>query len=158
MTDAMKPLALSLLSNLPNFIKKNPASSDTQILLAAGGRAFADLTGPLLLKPSRSMLLKVFKGMDELLASALSEVIQREEFRNQSFPKRDVFRVISKMAPIIIPIIMKVRSSLLIGDPSNARPYVASLMKEIVKEHQKKMLGKSGADRLRKCPRNCRRT
>lgn len=149
MTDAMKPLAISLLSNLPNFIKREPISSDKRFLLAAGGRAFADVTGPLLLKPSRNMLLKVFKGMDELMASAISEVIQREEFRNQSFSKKEVFRVVRKMAPIIIPVLIKVRSSLLVGDPSKARMYVTSLMKEMVKEHEKDIMDTSGADRLR---------
>ncbi|TGE38769.1 phosphoenolpyruvate synthase [Desulfosporosinus fructosivorans] len=149
MTDAMKPLAISLLSYLPNFIKKDPASSGPGFLLAAGGRAFADVTGPLLLKPSRNMLLKVFKGMDELMASAMSEVIQREEFRNQSFPKKEVFRVVRKIAPIVIPILIKVRSSLLVGDPSKARIHVASIMKKIVKEHEKNIMDTSGADRLR---------
>ncbi|MHB8072731.1 phosphoenolpyruvate synthase [Desulfosporosinus fructosivorans] len=149
MTDAMKPLAISLLSYLPNFIKKDPSSSGAGYLLAAGGRAFADVTGPLLLKPSRNMLLKVFKGMDELMASAMSEVIQREEFRNQSYPKKEVFRVVRKIAPIVIPILIKVRSSLLVGDPSKARIHVASIMKKIVKEHEKNIIDTSGADRLR---------
>lgn len=149
MTDAMKPLALSLLSNLPNFIKKDPTSSDSGFIHAAGGRAFADVTGPLLLKPSRTIMLRVFKGMDELMASAISEVVQRDEFRNQSFPKKDVFRVIRTVAPIVIPVILKVRSTLLIGDPSKARPYVASVMKEIVKEHKKIILGTAGAEQLR---------
>ncbi len=149
MTDAMKPLALSLLSNLTNFIKKDPTSSDPGFIHKAGGRAFADVTGPLLLKPSRTMILKVFKGMDELMASAIAEVVQRDEFRNQSFPKKDVLRVIRTMAPIIIPVIMKVRSSMLIGDPSKARPYVASVMKGIVNEQKKTILGTVGADRLR---------
>lgn len=149
MTDAMKPLALSLLSNISNFIKKDPTSMNKPMLLSAGGRAFADFTGPLLFKPSRNMLLKVFKGMDELMASAISEVTQREEFRDQSFPKRDVFRVMRKMAPIIIPVMIKVQRTLYVDDPSKARTYVASLIKEIVKEHEGTMLRTTGADRLR---------
>jgi len=149
MTDAMKPLAISLLSNLPNFIKKDPASSGNGILLAIGGRAYADLTGPLLLTPSRNMVLKAFKGMDELMASAISEAVQREEFRNQSLPKREVFRVVRKLAPIIIPVLIQVQSSLYVNDPRKARAHVASLMKEIVKEHERKILSKAGADRLR---------
>lgn len=149
MTDAMKPLGISLLSNLPNFIKKDPASSDHPFLLAAGGRAFADVTGPLLFKPSRTTLLKVIKGMDELMASAISEVIQREEFRNQSFPKREVFRVVRKIAPIMMPVMIEVQISLHVSDPSKARTYVASLIKKIVREHEKNILSKAGTDRLR---------
>ena len=88
MTDAMKPLAISVLSNVTNFLKNgsNSTSSDHSIILDIGGRAFADITGALILKPSRILLLKVFKGMDELMASALSEVIKREEFRRLSLP------------------------------------------------------------------------
>lgn len=149
MTDAMKPLALSLISNIPNFIKKDPASLDKPILVPVGGRAFADFTGALLFKPSRNMLLKVFKGMDELIASAISEVTQREEFRSQPLIKREVFSIVRKMAPIMFPVLIKVQRTLLVDEPRKARTYVASLMKEIVKEHEETLLGRTGADRLR---------
>ena len=150
MTEAMKPLALSLFRNVPNFLKKDPASSEYSFLLAAGGRAFADVTGALTLKPSRKVLLKVFKAMDELMASAISEVITREEFRNSFLPKEKVFWFVRRMAPIIIPAMLKVLSNLLVKDPSKARDHVASLIEKIVWENEKYIFDATGANRIRR--------
>jgi len=148
MTDAMKPLAISLLSNVPNFLKKNFTSSDRPIVFDVGGRAYLDITVALMFKPSRKVLLKVSKGMDELMASALAEITKREEFC-QSILRRNVARVVRKMAPLIIPVMIRVVSNLFIKDPSKARTYVAVLTEKIVKENEKNIFEAQGADRIR---------
>lgn len=87
---------------------------DNYFIYSAGGRAFADITGPLLFKPLRNLLLKVFKGMDELMAAAVSEVIRREEYRKLNLPKKDALRVVRKMIPFLVPAIIKVQSNLFV--------------------------------------------
>jgi rifampicin phosphotransferase len=149
MTDSMKPLAISLMSYVTNFIKEDPASSENPILRNAGGRAFADFTGALSLKPVRNRMLKVLNGMDELLASALSEVIQRQEFKNIKMPRSEVFRVVRRIAPIIIPLALKVVNNLFINDPRKANKKANNLIENIVKETEKKTFETSGADRIR---------
>lgn len=149
MTDAMKPLAISLLSYIPNFIKEDPASSDNNFIVNAGGRAFADVTGALLLMPSRKMLLKVTKGMDELMSAAISEVIKSEKFRSLSMNKKKTFEVVRKLAAIIIPTMYKVLSNLLVKDPAKARANADDLIEKIVNENEKNIFGSSGADRIR---------
>jgi len=150
MTDAMKPLAISLLSNIANFLKVNPSSTDNFFIYSAGGRAFADITGSLLFKPLRNLLLKVFKGMDELMAAAVSEVIRREEFRKLNFPKREGLRVVRKIIPFLVPAVIKVQSNLLVKNPGKAREYAAILIRKIVRENEKNIFGVTGAARIRR--------
>lgn len=150
MTDAMKPLAISLLSKVVDFIKEDPASSGNFFIYPAGGRAFSDITGPLVLKPSRNLLLKVLKGMDELMAAGVSEVINREEFRKLTLSKRKVFRVVRKIAPIIMPTLIKVQSNLRIKDPKKARAKANLLIEKIVRENEKRIYEAKGAERIRR--------
>lgn len=148
MTDAMKPLAISLISNLTNFLKR--ASSDNFFIYSAGGRVFADFTGPLLFKPARHMLFKVFKNMDELLVSALAEAVRNEEFVKLSLPKKSLFRILRKMTPIIIPTLIKVQSNLHLKNPNKAKAYVDSLIKKIAKENEEYIFKASGTERIQR--------
>ncbi len=147
MTDAMKPLAISLVSNLTNFLKKD-VSLNNFFIYSAGGRVFADFTGPLLLKPARHMLLKVFKNMDELLVSALAEAVKNEEFIKLSLPKKRLFRILRKTAPIIIPTLIKVQSNLYFKNPNRAKANADSLIKKIAGENEAYILKAIGAERI----------
>lgn len=153
MTDAMKPLAISLVSSLTNFLKKD-ASLDNFFIYSAGGRVFADFTGPLLLKPARHMLFKIFKNMDELLVSALAEAVKNEEFIKLSLPKKSFFRTLRKMAPIIIPTLIKVQSNLHFKNPDKARTKADSLIKKIAKENEEYIFKAAGAERIQRIHRN----
>ncbi|KLU59015.1 phosphoenolpyruvate synthase [Peptococcaceae bacterium CEB3] len=149
MTDVLKPLAISLFQNLLDFLKKEPMISENYFICKAGGRVFADVTGPLLLKPVRKRLLRVMKGMDEILGSALAEVIQREDFRNLSLPRAEVRRTVRKLVPIIIPVFLKVIDNLLFADPSKAKDKLAMLMEKAVQDSKEKILWAAGAERIR---------
>ncbi len=150
MTDPMKPLAISVMSHIPDFIKKQSDSIKYQFIYDAGGRVFADLTGPLSLKPVQNRLLKILKGMDEFMASALSEVMKRKEFQSASVTKKDLFWVVRKVAPIIIPAALKVVNNLFIQDSGKANKKATALIGNIVKETEQYVFGTSGADRIRR--------
>ncbi|MDR3602804.1 MAG: phosphoenolpyruvate synthase [Desulfosporosinus sp.] len=150
MTDAMKPLAISLFQNLLKFLNKKSAPSKNNIILEVGGRVYADLTGPLSLKSVQKKFLRVINSMDELMASAISQVIERVEFRNSTTSKMEFFRIIGKIGPIIIPIGLKVISNLLIKDPSKAKTQVELIMERIVTENEETIFGALGTDKLRR--------
>ncbi|MCM2532673.1 phosphoenolpyruvate synthase [Neobacillus pocheonensis] len=149
MTDPMKPLAISILSNITSFLKKNPASSEDQLLRGAGGRAFADFTGALSLNPVRKRMIKALKGMDELMASAIEEVTSREQISQISVPKKIILRVSRRLSTIIIPVASKVIANLFINDPRKANENVRALIEEKVQEIERKVLVVSGAERIR---------
>ncbi|MCM3699705.1 phosphoenolpyruvate synthase [Paenibacillus macerans] len=149
MTDPMKPLAMSLMSNITGFLKKSPDSHAFQFLREAGGRAFADFTGPLSIKPVRNRLLKVFGGMDELLAAALNEVTKRDAFQQVSVPKKTVMQVGRKMVPILIPAALKVFNNLRFKNPNHAAKAANDLIEKIVAHTEKEIFGTSGSERIR---------
>ncbi len=150
MTDVMKPLTISLYKNILNVLKDDTTPSGNYIIVEVGGHMFADVSAPLLLKPLRNRFLKVFKGMDELISSALTEVCKREEFTNLSVSKKAVFRTFRKMAPIIIPVIVKVIYNLLIKDPIKAQNEANCLIEEISKDSEKRIFAVKGSERIRR--------
>ncbi|MFA5536589.1 MAG: phosphoenolpyruvate synthase [Bacillota bacterium] len=147
MTDAMKPLSISLVSNLTNFLKED-APKANPFVYSAGGRAFADFTGPLLFKPARHMLFKVFNNMDELLVSALSEAIKKEEFSKLSLSRKILFRTLRKMAPISIPTLIRAQRNLHFRNPIKARVEADLLIKEIAEEKEAYIFNVQGAERI----------
>ena len=149
MTDAMKPLSISLVKNLTNFLKED-ASGYNPFVYSAGGRVFADFTGPLLFKPARHRLFKVLNNMDELLVSALSEAIKKEEFNKLSLSKRSLFRTLKKLAPIIVPTLIRVQGNLHFKNPLKARAGANLLIKEIAKEKGEYIFKAAGAERIQR--------
>lgn len=148
MTDPMKPLAISVISCVLNFLKKDPSSPGHLVMREAGGRMFGDFTGPLSLKPVRRRLLIAMKGMDELMASAITEVTNREQFRNANVPKGEVLRIAGKLAPIVIPAALKVVNNLFIKDPGKANKTAAAVIENLVEETEKNIFKASGTDRI----------
>lgn len=150
MTDVLRPLTISLFENILNFLKEEPLRSKGFFINEAGGRMYADVTGPLLLKPVRNRLLNVFKRMDELMASGLAEATTREEFINLPVPKKEGLRTVKKLAPILIPAVLKVIRNLYILDPSKAKSKLALLMKKTAHDKEKFIFGVYGAERIRR--------
>jgi pyruvate,water dikinase len=80
MTDAMKPLGLSVLRTMVPLGKDAPGE-ESNLLLAAGSRPYLDIT-PLLAYPElRARLPGLLLNIDEAIGRSLEEYIAREEFR-----------------------------------------------------------------------------
>lgn len=80
MTDAIKPLGLSVLRTFFPFGKRWPNGESTQLAIA-GNRLFFDYTDPLHSRLGRTMLAKAVRSMDERVGDALLEISARSEFR-----------------------------------------------------------------------------
>lgn len=143
MTDAMKPMGISIMSKITKFL------TDLPIIRSAGGRVFADVTNVLLVKPARNRMLKIMRGMDEVLSSALSEVSQRDEFRHSPFSKKDMAKFIWKLYPILMPVAVKIIANLRIRDPKKAKLHAELLIEQIVKEQVEQLKAISGAETIR---------
>ncbi|GGE24281.1 phosphoenolpyruvate synthase [Marinithermofilum abyssi] len=136
MTDAMKPLGLSVLRTI--FPKK--------VLFEAGGRLFVDPTEVLRTKPGRKILPKAFHHLvDEGLSRAISEVIQRPEFLQ--VPPKPGF--VKSARRFMAPIIKEVWNNLVKRDPKLAKSIVESFMQKKWTEVREKLQGVSGAGRLK---------
>lgn len=147
MTDPLKPLGVSVISQVLRFLKKDPSAQP--ILREAGGRVFADITGALSLKFVRSRLLKVLSGMDQLMASAVSEVVKRKEHQLYSTSTKGIFHIAGNLAPILIPAALKVAGILLMRNPDKAEKKAELIIEAIVTDTEEQLSRTSGAETIR---------
>jgi pyruvate,water dikinase len=80
MTDAIKPLGLSVLRTYFPFGKRLPTGESTQ-MVQAGSRLFFDYTSPLHTRLGRRLLAKAAGNMDQRVGNAILEIARRPEFR-----------------------------------------------------------------------------
>jgi rifampicin phosphotransferase len=135
MTDAMKPLGISVLRTI--FPKT--------VLLEAGGRLFVNPTEVLRTKLGRKLLPIALKNLfDEALSREISEFIHRPEFL-QVPPKPGL---VKSARQFVAPIIKEVWKNLFKRDPKSAKSKVESFMQKKWTEVRKDLQGVSGAERL----------
>lgn len=149
MTDPMKPLAISLIRGITGFLQDHPDAAPLRFLQEAGGRLFADLTGPLSIPLLRKRMLKGFGGMDELLAAALREATEREAFRRAAVPKRAIWRVGRRLGPIVLPAAAKVLNNLFFREPDRLAEAGNRLIDGITAQTRAILFASSGAERIR---------
>lgn len=135
MTDAMKPLGLSVLRTI---FPKN-------VFKEAGGRLFVDPTEVLRTKPGRKILPEAFHRLfDEAFSRSIREVIQRPEFL-QVPPKPGLLKSARRLAA---PIIKEVWKNLYKRDPKLAKSQVENFMQNKWTEIRDGLQGVSGTERL----------
>jgi len=117
MTDAMKPLALSIFRSV--FPKT--------FLYEAGGRLFINPTAVLRTRPGRKLFPKVLKNLfDESLGRAVEEVIRRPEFHRVP-PPPGTGRFFRRH---VLPIAKSLWRNLWANDPSAVKEEVERFIRE----------------------------
>ncbi|MBA4603636.1 PEP-utilizing enzyme, partial [Thermoactinomyces mirandus] len=135
MTDAMKPMGISILQTI--FPKS--------VFLEAGGRLFVNPTEFLRTKYGRKVFPIVLKNVfDEKLANAITEVIERPEFRK--VPAKP--GVIRSKRQYIVPVVKDVWKNLFKRDPKLAKEKVEDFMQNKWADIRKAVQGTSGYKRL----------
>lgn len=131
MTDAMKPMAISVFSAL------------IPIFAEAGGRVFADLTAPFGIKPLRKRIPLVLRRMDEQLGAALEEVLQRPTTK---IPKKRI--PLGTVAPVAFLAVTTIIRNILFADPVARRDVVNRFMDQSVKSCRQNVLSSSAPSRI----------
>ena len=135
MTDAMKPMGISILRNI----------FPETVLTEAGGRLFVNPTEFLRTKSGRKIFpVAVKNAFDEKLASAISEVIERPAFRKVP-AKRGLLQ---SKRQYIVPMAKDLWKNLFKRDPKLAKEKVEDFMRKKLAEIQKSLQGLSGSKRL----------
>ncbi|MEH7504171.1 phosphoenolpyruvate synthase [Neobacillus drentensis] len=145
MTEAMKPLAISLWRTLFPFGKRN-ITSESEAMAAAGGRLFLNPTEVLYWKPARKIMPKVISNIDELISNALEQFTQRERFLKEAVPNREV---IKKARQMMKPILTNVSKSILFRDTSKSIQRCNELMETLVKQSKEELSLVSGSGRMK---------
>ncbi|MBA4495198.1 phosphoenolpyruvate synthase [Paenactinomyces guangxiensis] len=144
MTEALRPLAISIMRTILPFGKKEP-TAETGIAAEAGGRLYIDLTPLLYTKPGRKIIPHLLGNMDELMSNAISQVIERGRLQKEARPGKELRRNVLRILP---PVLIKVIGNLLFRDTSKAIQICDTVMERMVAESKKELAHVSGVQRI----------
>ena len=103
MTDAMKPLAISVLRTLVP-VGHAHGRLESSRMAHAGGRIYGDLS-PLLRHPlGKRLLLKAIKNADQLAAGAFKELAERPDFRSHG-ERVNPLQILPKARPHLLKLL-----------------------------------------------------
>jgi len=144
MTEAMKPLGISVLRTLVPFGKSTP-QAESDLLLEAGGRLFFDIT-PLLAYPQlRKRLPGLLVNVDELIGRSVQEFIERGDFLAAVRPARKVGFAHMKKA---LPTALAVLKNILYRENDQVIDMLDRFLAGQVNENRKKLQEVSGTERI----------
>ncbi|CVK19428.1 phosphoenolpyruvate synthase [Sporomusa sphaeroides] len=145
MTDAFKPLGLSVLQNMVS----------QRLFKAAGGRIFLDLSDILHNKLARLIFPKVLSNADEAMSRAIDVVIKRPEFlKGRQLREADAVNA-STVGKILMPVMKQVWIILRSGDPKAGREHVDKFMQQHMAQTRQALCGVQGAERIKAVKKQC---
>jgi phosphoenolpyruvate synthase/pyruvate phosphate dikinase len=144
MTDAMKPMALSVWRTMFPF-GKSSLRSESDLMYTAGGRLYIDITKLFLLKPARKLFPKVLNNIDERMSSGVAEFIERDSFF-QNLPtqpglKKAVFEFVG-------PIAARAIRNLLFARTAQAVNSINRKIEALTKACEERLSGVTGPERI----------
>ncbi|TDF95057.1 phosphoenolpyruvate synthase [Paenibacillus piri] len=144
MTDAIRPMGLSLLRTMFPF-GKSDVRAENENTAAAGGRLFIDITPLLALKPARTLLPKVLSNIDEMIGAGVGEYVGRESFVRH-LPRKPGVR--TAVVRFLGPILLRAVRNLLFASPDKAHPFVNAYLRDSDSRGKKTISASAGAERL----------
>jgi phosphoenolpyruvate synthase/pyruvate phosphate dikinase len=144
MTDAMKPLGISVLRTFMPFGKDLPGE-ESHLLKEAGSRLYLDIT-PLLHYPQvRKWLPSILPAADELIGHAVQDFVTREEFQDAMKPDQHPdLSLIRK----VMPVVFSIMGNILYRDNHQAIDQLNGFIREQVQVNRSRLEETSGLDRV----------
>ncbi|MBA2937512.1 phosphoenolpyruvate synthase [Paenibacillus sp. CGMCC 1.16610] len=144
MTDAMKPMGVSVLRTLFPFGKTGIREMNVHTAVV-GGRVYIDITKLLTLKKARVLLPKVLTNIDEMIGLGVAEIVKQESFVRHLPPAPGVKKgVIS----FIRPVLLKVARKLLYAPVTDAHPEVNVYIEGSIRKGESQLSGVYGPERI----------
>ncbi|MGE5465505.1 MAG: phosphoenolpyruvate synthase [Syntrophothermus sp.] len=144
MTDAMKPLGISVLRTIIPFGKNLPGE-ESYLLKEAGSRLYIDVT-PLLHYPQvRKWLPSILPAVDESICRAVQDFTRREEF--QDVMKPDQHPDLSQIRKVM-PVVLTIFVNILYRDNYQAIDQLNFFIRKKVQVNRIKLEETSGLDRM----------
>ena len=144
MTEAMKPLGISVLRTLVPFRKSSP-QDESELLLEVGGRLYLDINLLLEYPQLRKRLPELLLNVDELLSQAVQDFIGKEEFQTEAGVqpgKKVEFSMVKKAFPTAFAVLRNI----LYRENYQAIDETNRFIADQVKENRKKLQKISGSD------------
>lgn len=144
MTDAMKPLGISVLRTLVPFGKDRPGG-ESCLLKEAGSRLYVDVTPFLHYPQVRKRLPSILPAVDESIGRAVQDFTTREEFQDAMKPDRHpgLFQIRK-----VLPTIFRILGNILYRDNHQAIDQLNCFILEQVRTNRSKLEETSGLDRI----------
>lgn len=144
MTEAIKPLGISVLRTLAPLGKSSPRA-ESDLLQEAGGRLYLDITRLLEYRQLRKRLPEILLALDELFSRAVQDFIGREEFQAAVQPGKKVKLALVKKA---FPTAFAILKNILYRENDQAIDMMNRFIAEKVRENRKLLFEVSGPDRI----------
>lgn len=146
MTDAIKPLGISVLRTLIPVGKKGEVGSESTILLPAGSRLYIDPTNMLRTKFGHKIAPKILVQLDKITSNAIAKVVARDEFKKDETPSLKTVWVLTRN---LLPIIYNVFLNIWWRDPRKALHTVNNYIDDAVQKVENRLPALSGAERIK---------
>ncbi|MBP9477561.1 MAG: phosphoenolpyruvate synthase [Sebaldella sp.] len=143
MTNAMKPLALSIFETVKIFDKPN-SKEYTRLLYDAGGRMFIDISYFLGIEKIRGKISSVIKYVDEQASFAVQELVDRGEI----FANDEKFQ--KKLFKFIAPILRKIGLNIYLKNSDKTKIRAKKFFDTMYVKWEKEINSLNGTERLEK--------
>lgn len=146
MTDPISPLGLDLFRDMLPFGRNIKREEKYKILVSAGGRIYADVSGFMNSERIKEKLLALLTNADALMAEALGELLKREEFKEKFKGKKaNIKPFLRYSAPLAIKVIKNLMFSNTEGTVEFVNNYIKQREKDTLKAIQS---AKQGIEKL----------
>lgn len=143
MTEAMKPLGLSVLKTLVPF--KRSLLAESNLLQESGGRLFLDLTYLLEYPQLRKRLPALLLNIDESMGRIVQDFVRREEFQTTAGTGKKLdIRLLKKAFPTVLDIL----KDIVFRENFQAIDEVNRFIVNKVTENKTRLQAVSGPDRI----------
>lgn len=153
MTDAMKPMGISVFWEIFPF-GKNSVPFPNSVIVEAGGRLFYDVTPLLYSKALRRYFIWRIAIVDELMRDALEKIVSSEIFQQEAKANKDTTRQVFKLFKPILPLYLKgipiIVNNLFFLDPSGIIERATAPPEEIINKHRHSIMQASGIERIKR--------
>lgn len=144
MTEAIKPLGISVIRTLAPKSKNSPGP-ESDLLLEAGGRLYFDLNQVLTYPGVKKVLPDLLFNIDELMARTVREFVKREEFHTAVQPdQKGELALVTKALPTVFALLRNI----LYRDNGQAIDEINQFIETQVAENRKKLQFLSGVERI----------
>lgn len=144
MTEAIKPLGISVLRTLVPFGKGAPGA-ESRLLREAGSRVYADLTRLLRYRLARRLLPVLLNNVDQSISRALGDILNRKEFA-AVLPLEG--KIGLGMAQKVFPTAFAILRNIVYRDNHQAIHTMDRFIADTVAANRAKLEGWAGPDRI----------
>jgi pyruvate,water dikinase len=151
MTDAMRPMGISVFRGIVPYGKDYGPSPDS-VIVEAGGRLYFDVTLFLYNKSLRRFFIWRTAILDELMGDALKKIVASETFQQEvetsQGTTKQVFKLFIPLLPLYLKGIPVIVNNLFFLDPSGIIERATTPLEQIINRHAHSIMQVSGTERI----------